>query len=217
MPLFSNLNSQLNEKKNAFLEKASAEKIEIYDAGIQEIRDAKIIDNAIQKGDNAIDFSLNNAANESVNLKELLKNGPVILTWYRGGWCPYCNITLHYLQEQLPEFKKYNAQLVALTPELPDKSLSTKEKHQFDFEVLSDLDNKIAKEYGIVFKLNDQVSTIYNQNFNLNEYNGNENNELPLAATYIINTDGKIVYSFLDADYRNRAEPSELIEVLKNL
>ena len=124
---------------------------------------------------------------------------------------------MHYLQEQLPEFKKYNAQLVALTPELPDKSLSTKEKHQLDFEVLSDLDNKIAKEYGIVFKLNDQVSTIYNQNFNLNEYNGNESNELPLAATYIINTDGKIVYSFIDADYRNRAEPSELIEVLKNL
>ncbi len=85
---------------------------------------------------------MNNALNKPVSLYDELKNGPVVLTWYRGGWCPYCNITLHVLQERLPEFKNEGATLIALTPEVPDKSLSTSEKNELKFTVLSDIDNK---------------------------------------------------------------------------
>ena len=118
----------------------------------------------------------------------------MVLTWYRGGWCPYCNLTLHQLQVELPEFEANGAHLIALTPELPDKSLSTSEKHNLKFEVLSDIGNEIAKEYGIVYKLTNDVANAYNKSFGIEEYNGDGSNELPLAATYIIDEYGKIVY-----------------------
>lgn len=121
------------------------------------------------------------------------------------------------MQLELPNFEAYGATLIALTPELPDKSLSTIEKNELKFEVLSDLGNEVAKEYGTVFKLTDDVAEIYNNAFDMNAYNGDDSNELPLAATYIINPKGRIVYAFLDTDYRNRAEPSEITKNLKKM
>lgn len=210
----SSLASQLTEKKEAFLASAPREKIETYDAGLQAIRDAGVLEQAINTTDKAPDFELLNATGASVKLSEQLKNGPVVLTWYRGGWCPYCNITLHYLQEQLPAFKKAGATLLALTPEIPDSSLSTAEKHNLEFEVLSDVGNKIAREYGIVFDLTPEVAEAYQKSFDMEAYNGDDSYQLPLAATYIIDTEGVVRYAFIDADYRNRAEPSELLKVL---
>jgi peroxiredoxin len=209
------LKSMLDEKKKSFELKADDNKKKIYKEGIKSVEESGILDEALQVGDLAPNFKLNNALGEPVELYQQLKKGKVILTWYRGGWCPYCNLTLHQLQLELPEFEANGAQLIALTPELPDKSLSTSEKHDLKFQVLSDIGNKIGKEYGIVFKLTNDVADAYNKSFDMNEYNGDDSNELPLAATYIINEDGKIVYAFLDADYRNRAEPGELTEFLK--
>lgn len=209
------LKSLLDDKKADFELNADESKKKIYKEGIEAVKNSGIMDNALKVGDLAPNFTLNNALGEPVSLHEYLKKGKVILTWYRGGWCPYCNLTLHQLQLELPEFEAHGAHLLALTPELPDKSLNTSEKHSLKFEVLSDLGNEIAREYGIVFKLTDDVAEAYNKSFGMSEYNGDESNELPLAATYIINEDGKIVYAFLDADYRNRAEPAELVEFLK--
>lgn len=209
------LKSQLEAKKEAFSLKADSLKKKIYKEGIEDVANSGILDKALNVGDTAPNFKLTNALGESVELSEYLKKGKVILTWYRGGWCPYCNLTLHQLQTELPEFKANGANLIALTPELPDNSLNTSEKNNLKFEVLSDLGNTVAREYGIVFKLTDDVAKSYNKAFDMNGYNGDESNELPLAATYIINEDGKIMYAFLDADYRNRTEPSELTAFLK--
>lgn len=211
------LGALLAEKKETFLAKAPQEKIDTYDAGLQAIRDAGVPEQAINTTDKAPDFTLTNATGETVTLSEQLKNGPVVLTWYRGGWCPYCNITLHYLQEQLPEFEKAGATLLALTPEVPDSSLSTAEKLQLEFEVLSDVGNKVAGEYGIVFDLTPEVATAYQNSFDLESFNGDDSYQLPLAATYVIDTDGVVRYAFIDADYRNRAEPKELLKVLQLL
>ena len=206
----ADLESKLNERKSSFSAKAPKNVKTIYAAGIQAIVDGGITEQAKQQGDKAPDFSLTNAKGETVHLKEVLKKGPVVLTWYRGGWCPYCNLTLNALQKELPNFKAAGATLIALTPEVPDQSLSTAEKNELDFEVLSDIDSHVAREYGIVFTLTDDVAKIYEEKFGLSAYNGNDSNELPLAATYIIGQDGTITYAFLDADYRNRAEPSAL-------
>jgi peroxiredoxin len=211
------LKSQLEERKQAFSVQADDTIKKVYGEGIEAVKESGILDNALNLGDSAPDFVLKNALGESVGLYEYLKKGPVVLTWYRGGWCPYCNLTLKALQDELPQYKEQGATLIALTPEIPDNSLSTAEKHDLKFEVLSDVGNDIAKKYGIVFKLTDEVAKIYNANFNLNDYNGDDTNELPLAATYIINQEGKIVYAFLDEDYRNRAEPTELTKKLKDL
>ncbi|MFT6500608.1 MAG: peroxiredoxin [Crocinitomicaceae bacterium] len=212
----TSLKSKLDEKKANFELKADDNKKRAYKEGIDSVKNSGVISKAKQVGEKAPNFTLKNALGNPVELNDYLKKGKVVLTWYRGGWCPYCNLTLHQLQQELPNFKASGATLIALTPELPDKSISTAEKNALEFEVLSDIGNKIAKEYGIVFKLTDEVAGMYNQSFDMNGYNGDASNELPLAATFIIAENGKILYTFLDADYRNRAEPSELTEFLQN-
>lgn len=209
------LQVQLAAKKADFERKASAHKQQVYQEGIESVLASGITHSAKQVGDVAPDFTLPNALGQAVTLSDYLKKGKVVLTWYRGGWCPYCNLTLHALQKVLPQFKAHGAQLIALTPELPDQSLSTAEKNALAFEVLSDLGNQIAREYGIVFQLTEEVAEMYNAAFALHAHNGDPSNELPLAATYIIDEAGHIVYAFLDADYRNRAEPSELLAFLE--
>lgn len=208
------LKDKLEEKKANFEANADEHKKQVYKEGIAAVDQTGITSSALQVGDKAPDFVLRNALGEPVSLYDYLEKGKVVLTWYRGGWCPYCNLTLHQLQEELPNFKANNANLLALTPELPDSSMTTAEKNNLEFEVLSDVDNQIAKQYGIVFKLTDEVAEMYNASFNLKAYNGNTSNELPLAATYIIEQDGTITYAFLDADYRNRAEPAEITSFL---
>ena len=159
------LDALLDVKRQDGASKFTEEKKKIYADGIASVSDSGILDTALNVGDKALDFSLKNQLNQTVSLYDQLKYGPVVLTWYRGGWCPYCNITLHYLQDKLPEIKTAGATLLALTPELPDNSLNTSEKNNLEFSVLSDVGNVIGKNYGVVFELTPEVATIYNNGF----------------------------------------------------
>ena len=165
---------------------------------------------ALKVGDKAKDFTLQNAQGKQVRLYSLLEKGNVVLTWYRGGWCPYCNLALKQLQDALPEITAEGA-------ELPDSSLSTKEKHQLKFEVLTDLNNEVARNYGLVFKLDEATATRYEQGFQLSAYNGNHSAELPMPATYVIDKKGIIRYAFVEADYRLRADPKVIVGELKKI
>ncbi len=213
------LQQQLDQRKADFEKSASADKIREYDEGVAAVRDSGILEKAINEGDQAPDFTLKNATGKAVQLSELLADGPVVLTWYRGGWCPYCNLALRSLQKHLPEIEATGAQLVALTPELPDKSLDTAEKADLSFQVLTDLNNEVARKYGLVFKMTQPVEEAMRKFANLKSYNGDDytDSELPLAATYIVDTDGTVYWAFLDAEYRNRAEPAAIIAALKRL
>lgn len=211
------LQEVLDAKKSEFETRASAEKKKIYADGIEAVTESGVLGQAKNILDTAPDFQLPNAIGKNVQLQTYLNKGPVILTWYRGGWCPYCNLTLHRLQEELPNFKKHGANLLALTPELQDKSMTPAEKNNLEFEVLSDIDNTVARRYGIVFKLTPEVGDAYQKGFDLASYNGNTKNELPLAATYVIDQSGIIRYAYLNADYRNRAEPSDILEALERI
>ena len=211
------LDALLDIKRKEGAAKFTKEKNQTLKEGINSVANSDIFDTALNVGNKAPNFTLKNALNQPISLYSQLENGPVVLTWYRGGWCPYCNITLHYLQENLPEFKKTGATLMALTPELPDNSLNTSEKNSLEFDVLSDIGNTIGKEYGVVFTLTNEVATIYEAGVRLSEKNGNKTNQLPLAATYVIDKKGIIQYAFLNADYRQRAEPTEIIKVLSKL
>jgi len=209
------LKEQLDAKRAAFLEKAPPEKAASYQEGIDTVAGSGIYDAALKVGDKAPDFTLPDPTGKEVKLSDLLESGPVVLTWYRGGWCPYCNIALLALQKKLPEFKEAGAQLVAITPETPDHSLDTTEKQNLDFEVLSDVGNKVAEEYGIVFKMTPEVAAAMEKGFGLSKWNDDDSGELPLAASYVVAPDGTITYAFLDADYRNRAEPARLIDAVQ--
>lgn len=214
VPEMPSVQKELDAKKLKFNETADDAKKSDYEKGIELVKQSGIVEAALQVGDTAPDFTLPDASGTNVQLYDLLKNGPVVLVWYRGGWCPYCNIHLHHLQEALPDFKEAGATLVAISPELPDNSISTKEKNNLDYYVLSDVHNKVGKQYNVVYTLPDFIAERYNEAFELIKYNGDESNQLPLSATYVIAPDGSITYAFLDADYRNRAEPMDLLAAL---
>ncbi|MBO9998624.1 MAG: AhpC/TSA family protein [Cyanobacteria bacterium SID2] len=113
------------------------------------LAESQIVDRSLNVGDRSPDFALPNARGQNVTLSKLLESGAVVLSFYRGQWCPYCNLELRHLQQALPEIQKYGAQLVAVSPQTPDNSLSTIEKNELTFEVLSDVGNAVAREFGL--------------------------------------------------------------------
>jgi len=190
---------------------------EIMAKGINSLKDDKLVTKALKTGDKIPEIELLNATGKKVSIQELLKNNKIVLSFYRGGWCPYCNLELKALQQQQQEFDKLGAKLVAISPETPDNSLTTSEKNNLSFEVLSDLDNKIAKEFNLVFTLPEDLREVYNSfGINLVQSNGNNDHQLPISATYIIDQDGTIKYDFIKEDYKERADPQEIINSLKN-
>lgn len=177
-----------------------------------------LTDHSRHEGDQAPAFSLPNAVGETITFEELLQQGPLVISFYRGAWCPYCNLELNALQRALPDIEAQGANLVAISPNLPDKSLSSVEKHNLDFEVLSDQGNQVARDYGLVFSLGDKVRPVLDSfGFNIPAHNGDDSWELPVPATYVVDTDGTITYSFVNVDYTQRAEPTDIIATLKQM
>lgn len=209
------LSEQLAEKAAASAANAPQERRDAFKQGIDVVRESGIEKSAKQTGDMAVDGELTGWDGTSVKLSELWEEGPVVLMWYRGGWCPYCNIQLRAMQKSLDAIESAGARLVVLTPELPEKAKKTAESNDLDIVALHDKDSQLARKYGILFDLPEPIVPIYRDKLKLSTFNGNDKMELPLSATYVIDTSGKITYSFLDADYKQRAEPAEVVEAVK--
>jgi len=166
-------------------------------------------------GDEAPRFTLPNASGQSVSLEDLLQNGPVIVTFYRGGWCPYCNLELRAYQRELEKIKAKGTTLVAISPETPDHSLSTQEKNDLAFPVLSDVDNVIARQFDLVFNMPDYLIDVYKASgLDVAGHNGNEDWQLPKPATFIIQPSGKISFADVPDDYTKRTDPLSVINLL---
>lgn len=183
--------------------------------GIDAVRATDIEKSAKQVGDAAVDAQLAGWDGKNVKLSELWQEGPIVLMWYRGGWCPYCNIQLRAMQQSMDKIENAGAKLVVLTPELPEKAKETAEANDLDIVALHDKGNALARKYGLVFQLPETIVPAYRDKIKLPEYNGNDAMELPLSATYVIDKSGTITYAFLDADYKKRAEPADVIEAIK--
>lgn len=209
------LSSQLEEQAGKSRSRMPAPMLDTFQKGIESVRATGIESKAKQVGDIAIDTQLLGWDGESVTLSDLWKKGPVVLMWYRGGWCPYCNIQLRAMQQSLDQLNGAGATLVVLTPELPEKAKATAAANDLSMVALHDKDSALAKQYGIVFRLPEAIVPVYRDRLKLPEFNGNDAMELPLSATYVINQEGKITYAFLDADYKKRAEPAEVVEAVK--
>jgi peroxiredoxin len=174
--------------------------------------------NAPRTGDSAPSFTLPDVHGNQVALDSLLKEGPVVVTFYRGQWCPYCDLQLRAYQEVLPRIKALGAKLVAISPQTPDESLSTAEKRHLEFVVLSDAGNKVARRYGLVWKVPAGLEAI-NKGFgvDLTKSNGDASKELPVPATFVLSADRRITFSYVNADWRQRVEPAEVIRALERL
>ena len=182
----------------------------------QTLSESGIVEKAPKVGDKLKEFTLLNSSNEKVSLSELTAKGSVIVTFYRGGWCPYCNLELAAYQGLLPEIAAAGATLVAITPELPDESLSTVEKNALKFQVLTDVNAAYARELNLVFSLAEELRPIYlSFGIDIEKHNGTGQFGLPLAATFVIDQSATIVSAFVDADYTKRQEPSEVVKALK--
>lgn len=182
----------------------------------KEFKDGK---NAIKIGELAPLFELPSANGSSISLKSLLLRGPVVLTFYRGSWCPYCNIQLRALQNRIKEIHGLGGELVAVSPEVPDQSMTADEISKMDFIVLSDQGAEIAEKFGIAWKVPEalQEHMRVDRKLDLETINNGNGNTLPIPATFIIGQDGKVTWSYVDVDYRTRSEPSDIIEELRKI
>ena len=170
----------------------------------------------LKEGEKAPDFTLLNALGDTIKLSDLLKKGKVIVTFYRGTWCPYCNLQLNQYQQSLELIKEKGASLIAISPQTPDASLSIKEKNELEFEVLSDIGNIVARQFTKVFK-NDEapIQVMADLGYDYDGFYGDNSREIPVPAVFIINQDSTIRFAKVaGGDYRNRVETEEIINSL---
>lgn len=200
-----------------FSRTAPAGRPALYEAKIEELRASFATEQAIGLGVAAPAFDLPGANGRHVVLSDLLRSGSVVLTFYRGGWCPYCNMQLRAYQAILPEIAELGARLLAVSPQRPDYTLSTAEKNELTFDVLSDVGNAVARSYGLVYALPEELRDALRANDKaLPTINGDESWELPIPATYVIAKDGRVALAFLDVDYRRRLEPEAILAALRS-
>lgn len=203
---------QLNQELSSQLPQ---EVINAFGKSVDDLKTKNMEDRCIQPGEKMPEFILPNATGKMIHSNDILKKGKMILAFYRGSWCPYCNLELKFLQDNLSHIKDKNAVLIAVSPQTPDHSLSMAKKNKLGFEVLSDQNNDFAKKLGIVFQLQDFVLPYYhNLGINLSEFNNNDDNLLPVPAVFVVDQDRRIIFKYLDVNYMNRIDVEELIQAL---
>ena len=210
------LKEQLTEYRAGWYKRVPPERQAIMQRHIEQLRTGAIARTMLKVGDRAPVIVLKNARGETVDVGERLKKGPVIVTFYRGGWCPYCNLELKAYQEVLPEIVAAGATLVAISPEKPDDTLSTAEKNALAFEVLSDIGQTVGRAFGLVYEFTEELKTAYHGfKLDIPAHNGSPGEwALPVSATYVIDRQGTIIYAYTDPDYRDRADPREALKAL---
>jgi peroxiredoxin len=209
------LQQELDAFKAEFARAAPAGRPALYDAKIEELRASFARESAIGLGDQVPEFRLPDPKGGVVSLHDLLQSGPAVVTFYRGGWCPYCNLQLRAYQAVLPEITALGARLVAISPQLPDGSLSTAEANALTFDVLSDAGNDVARRFGLVWSLPEELrAALSSNNKALPGINGDDSWELPVPATYVVDRDGRVALAAVEVDYRRRLEPVAILDAL---
>lgn len=212
------LKDQLDAFRSEFLAKFPADKAALMERATAQLAQDWATKPRLNIGDRAPDFELPNAVGKAVKLSDRLQQGAVILTFYRGGWCPYCNLELRVYQHLVPTIQALGANLIAISPQTPDASLSTAEKNQLSFDLLSDVGSSVAKAYHLAFELSDELKQLYTElGHALPDVNGTPDWQLPVPATFVIAPDRRIALAYMDEDYRHRLEPTEAIAALRAL
>ena len=168
----------------------------------------------------APDFKAKDQNGNEIVLKDLRKKGPVVIIFYRGYWCPYCNKELQKLEDSLQAIRDKGAQLIAITPEKPEGIAKTIEKTKVSYSIISDEDLKIMKGYRVAFQVDDKALARYKMaSIDLAANNGHKPGDvyLPVPAVYIINKDGEVSYRFFNPDYKNQASVNEILKNLDGL
>jgi len=183
-----------------------------------ELKASGLPERAKKVGDKAPAFKLKDAEGTEISSTDLLAKGPLIVSFYRGVWCPYCNMELQALQAALPEFEKLGASLVAISPQTAPNSRKSTRENKLTFPILSDTKGEVGAAFGLKFKLPDYLVDLYKGLKNdLPSFNDDPEWTLPMPARYVIAQDGTIVYAEVNPDYTKRPEPEELLPALKKV
>ena len=185
---------------------------------IDRARESGVEEHALRTGDTAPEFRLPDASGTLVESSRLLEHGPIVLIFYRGGWCRYCNIQLRAFQKHLSEIRALGGQLVAISPETPDNTMTTREREALEFFVLSDSGNSVARAFGLTFELAVEADAILKRSGrDVASHNASDRAELPVPTTYVIGKAGIIAFAMSNVDYRTRVTPEKVIGVLTRL
>lgn len=212
-----NFEQELATQTETFEANGPAGAAAFINAKIEELTASFSFDGVPGMGDPVPEFTLPDAWGQPVSLLEHLAGGPVVLTFYRGAWCPYCNIQLAAYQRMLPEIVAAGGRLIAISPQKPDGSLTITEKHALTFDVLSDAGNTVARHFGLVYTLQpDFRAALASFGIDFNAINGDDSGELPITATFVIGRDGRVILTYAETDFRKRLNPKIIIEALES-
>jgi len=172
----------------------------------------------LKAGSKAPDFKAVNYEGDAVTLSEYLDEGPVVLLFYRGGWCPYCNRQLQEYQGRIEEFDELGAAIIAVSVDQPSNQLKTVAEKKLSFEVISDPQARILKLYNLVYQVPDELVTVYREKYNidLEAWSGQKNHMIAIPATFVIDADGTIRYAYANEDYKIRPPAEEILKVLES-
>jgi len=214
-PLKATLKEELDERRlnmRRFVPPASQA---INDRATEEFRQSGLAARALKVADRAPEFTLPDVNGKPISSVDLLSRGPLIVTFIRGRWCPFCCATVEAWQAQLADVKRKGATLVAIGPMTYKQADFMRDQHKLLFPILSDAGNKVAEQFGVAYNVPQYQQDLFKTVFiNLPFINGDESWTLPLPATFVIDQDGVIKYSFADPDYTNRAEPASALQSL---
>jgi peroxiredoxin len=211
------LSEQLEEYRTGWMQRVPAERRAMMERHIAHLAETGFGRRGKQIGDRAPEIILPDAHGMTFDIANLLAKGPVVVIFYRGGWCPYCNLELKAYQSLLSRFAAAGASLVAISPEKPDDTVSTVEKDALTFPVLSDVGQSVGKTFGIVYAFTDELRAVYDGfKLDIPAKNGTPDDwSLPLSATYVIGPDGVILFADTSVDYRYRTDPLDVLNVLE--
>ncbi len=209
---------QRDQMQTQMAAQAPAELLEGFAAAAERLDAVDFASRAPKVGEQAPEFVLPDQRGEQISLAELRRDGPLVLIFYRGEWCPYCNLQLRTFQAHLEQFAEHGAQLVAISPQTPDHSLSMAEKNSLGFQVLSDVGAEVIDSYGLRYEIDEQTRALMEAVGNdVGEHNGRGGWTLPAASTFVMDRGGIVRYAHVRGDWRERAEPSDVLAVLSGV
>ena len=193
------------------------ENVAIMHQATKDLETSGIGESILKVGDKAPEFLLPNQEGKMISSKELLQKGDLIITFYRGVWCPYCNLDLGNLKRYKSQFEAQNATMLSISPQLEKQNKQIVDRQRLNFDLLSDTENKIAAQFGLRWTMKDPLKSLYKDTFKISlpNYNGDDSWTLPIPARFIIGTDGVIKYVEYSIDYTKRPNPDVLVEALK--
>lgn len=217
MPL--TIREQSDQLKAAAAERLPSEVVEVFDQSVQDFLAEGIPADSISAGDRLEPFTLDDANGTPVSLEQIVSSGPAVIVFYRGGWCPYCNLALRtYQRELLPQLGNFGARLVAISPQTPDQSLSTAEKAGLEFTVLSDPGSRLAQRIGIAFQQADEVLAAQHKlGLDLTQVNAEGATHLPRPTVLVVDQDRTVRFVDVQPDYTARTEVADIVTALKDL